>query len=244
GRDELPLAPDEYTGFTMTLLRLHAFRPEQPAALGGPGVQTGPAGRAREVVVGQGAGQGSFAGKPAPTGRVAAVAPVAPEAPPPAVSAPTPAPPAPPVGAGSPADAAPPAASATPPVGAGLSANAAPTSASVPSSVGAGLPANTAPTRAPSPPDARPAAPSRAPAQAAALDHDVPPWEDLPAEAYADDDGRPARSERMPAPEPEASSRPATESWARAPLVAPVPAEESAASASTGASGDASVLLA
>ncbi|MDO9596615.1 MAG: DNA polymerase III subunit gamma/tau [Azoarcus sp.] len=34
GRDELALAPDEYTGFTMTLLRLHAFRPEQPAALG------------------------------------------------------------------------------------------------------------------------------------------------------------------------------------------------------------------
>ncbi|MGD9870803.1 MAG: DNA polymerase III subunit gamma/tau, partial [Thauera sp.] len=55
GRDELPLAPDEYTGFTMTLLRLHAFRPEQPAALGGPGVQPGPAGRAREVGGGQGA---------------------------------------------------------------------------------------------------------------------------------------------------------------------------------------------
>jgi DNA polymerase-3 subunit gamma/tau len=40
GRDELPLAPDEYAGFTMTLLRLHAFRPEQaspldPAATGG-----------------------------------------------------------------------------------------------------------------------------------------------------------------------------------------------------------------
>ncbi|CAL93574.1 DNA polymerase III subunit gamma/tau [Azoarcus olearius] len=34
GREELPLAPDEYTGFTMTLLRLHAFRPEQPPALG------------------------------------------------------------------------------------------------------------------------------------------------------------------------------------------------------------------
>ena len=34
GRDELPLAPDDYTGFTMTLLRLHAFRPEQPPALG------------------------------------------------------------------------------------------------------------------------------------------------------------------------------------------------------------------
>ena len=32
GRDELPLAPDEYTGFTMSLLRLLAFRPEQPPA--------------------------------------------------------------------------------------------------------------------------------------------------------------------------------------------------------------------
>ena len=30
GRNELPLAPDEYAGFLMTLLRLHAFRPESP----------------------------------------------------------------------------------------------------------------------------------------------------------------------------------------------------------------------
>jgi DNA polymerase-3 subunit gamma/tau len=29
GRDELPLAPDEYAGFVMTLLRLHAFQPER-----------------------------------------------------------------------------------------------------------------------------------------------------------------------------------------------------------------------
>lgn len=28
GRDEMPLAPDEYSGFVMTLLRLHTFRPE------------------------------------------------------------------------------------------------------------------------------------------------------------------------------------------------------------------------
>jgi DNA polymerase-3 subunit gamma/tau len=35
GRDELPLAPDETTGFSMTLLRLFAFRPELPAGLGG-----------------------------------------------------------------------------------------------------------------------------------------------------------------------------------------------------------------
>jgi DNA polymerase-3 subunit gamma/tau len=47
GRDELPLAPDDYAGFTMTLLRLHAFRPEQPAALGGPGAGGSGGGLAR-----------------------------------------------------------------------------------------------------------------------------------------------------------------------------------------------------
>jgi DNA polymerase-3 subunit gamma/tau len=39
GRDELVLAPDEYAGFVMTLLRLHAFRPERNvsnAALAAP----------------------------------------------------------------------------------------------------------------------------------------------------------------------------------------------------------------
>lgn len=35
GRDELPLAPDEYAGFTMTLLRLLAFRPEEGVSPGG-----------------------------------------------------------------------------------------------------------------------------------------------------------------------------------------------------------------
>jgi DNA polymerase-3 subunit gamma/tau len=33
GRADLPLAPDEYTGFTMCLLRLHAFRPMTPPVL-------------------------------------------------------------------------------------------------------------------------------------------------------------------------------------------------------------------
>ncbi|MBN8475264.1 DNA polymerase III subunit gamma/tau [Sulfuritalea sp.] len=33
GRDELGLAPDEYAGFAMSLLRLHAFRPERAAAV-------------------------------------------------------------------------------------------------------------------------------------------------------------------------------------------------------------------
>jgi DNA polymerase-3 subunit gamma/tau len=32
GRDELALAPDEYSGFVMTLLRLYAFRPERSGA--------------------------------------------------------------------------------------------------------------------------------------------------------------------------------------------------------------------
>jgi DNA polymerase-3 subunit gamma/tau len=34
GRADLPLAPDEYAGFTMCLLRLHAFRPMMPPPLG------------------------------------------------------------------------------------------------------------------------------------------------------------------------------------------------------------------
>lgn len=34
GRADLPLAPDEYAGFTMTLLRLSAFKPVNPPALG------------------------------------------------------------------------------------------------------------------------------------------------------------------------------------------------------------------
>jgi len=50
GRDELPLAPDEYAGFTMTLLRLHAFRPDSGGAMpasGGGGVRPAVAAAAR-----------------------------------------------------------------------------------------------------------------------------------------------------------------------------------------------------
>ena len=48
GRDELSLAPDDYAGFVMTLLRLHAFRPERTgmnsaAAKAMPKVQAVPA---------------------------------------------------------------------------------------------------------------------------------------------------------------------------------------------------------
>jgi DNA polymerase-3 subunit gamma/tau len=64
GRAELPLAPDEHAGFSMTLLRLFAFRPETPVALGaavsaaksvtaparGPAFETGGAGRSATSV--------------------------------------------------------------------------------------------------------------------------------------------------------------------------------------------------
>ena len=46
GRDELALAPDEYAGFAMTLMRLHAFRPERagvPAAATRPPAVSAPA---------------------------------------------------------------------------------------------------------------------------------------------------------------------------------------------------------
>lgn len=51
GRSELTMAPDEATGFTMTLLRLAAFRPEQPPPLDGPlpGVGDGGSGRVRPL---------------------------------------------------------------------------------------------------------------------------------------------------------------------------------------------------
>ncbi len=49
GRDELPLAPDETTGFSMTLLRLFAFRPDQPAGLGAVVAGGGGQGQARPV---------------------------------------------------------------------------------------------------------------------------------------------------------------------------------------------------
>ena len=51
-RDELSLAPDEYAGFVMALLRLHAFRPERAAALAAPasrGSAPGQGPRARAV---------------------------------------------------------------------------------------------------------------------------------------------------------------------------------------------------
>lgn len=60
GRDDLPLAPDPYAGFTMTLLRLHAFRPEAAGSAG-----SAPTG-----------GRGNAPGRPAPQSVAAVAAPV------------------------------------------------------------------------------------------------------------------------------------------------------------------------
>ncbi|MFT3736370.1 MAG: DNA polymerase III subunit gamma/tau [Rhodocyclaceae bacterium] len=49
GREELSIAPDELTGFSMTLLRLHAFRPETGAAAGGATSSSAGGGQARAM---------------------------------------------------------------------------------------------------------------------------------------------------------------------------------------------------
>ncbi|HZV54751.1 MAG TPA: DNA polymerase III subunit gamma/tau [Rhodocyclaceae bacterium] len=51
GRDDLALAPDEYAGFTMTLLRLHAFRPDTAAPLSAGVVRAPAAAPARSAPV-------------------------------------------------------------------------------------------------------------------------------------------------------------------------------------------------
>ena len=96
GRDELALAPDEYTGFSMTLLRLQAFRPDQPAALGGGGAAPAGGGRARQVAApaAPAASAAPAAARPAPARAAVPLvepAPAAVVAPAP-VAAPTPAP--------------------------------------------------------------------------------------------------------------------------------------------------------
>jgi DNA polymerase-3 subunit gamma/tau len=86
GRDELPLAPDEFAGFTMTLLRLHAFRPEGPAALrsAAPAGGNPAAGRSRPLPATPGPAMSRpAASSPAPVrpGAAVAAAPVRPARP-------------------------------------------------------------------------------------------------------------------------------------------------------------------
>ncbi len=71
GRDELALAPDEYTGFTMSLLRLHAFRPDASGSVAAPG-------RPAVAGVASAPAPAVHAAPVSPTTQAAAVAPVRP----------------------------------------------------------------------------------------------------------------------------------------------------------------------
>ena len=97
GRNEIGLAPDEYAGFTMTLLRMLAFRPgqggaEAPAVSAAPAAAAAPGARAAAAAAAAAprpAGPGAAAAAPAAP---AAARPAAPPAAPPAAASPAAAP--------------------------------------------------------------------------------------------------------------------------------------------------------
>ncbi|WP_426075027.1 DNA polymerase III subunit gamma/tau [Janthinobacterium sp. DSP2-3-3] len=189
GRNELGLAPDEYAGFTMTLLRMLAFRPGIGGADGVPAASPNSASMSRPAAVAAArAAAGSppaaraatnsvashaavTAGTAAPAAVVAATAAsmARSEAPPPRAAVPTPAPV--PVSAPAPAPAAPPPAAA--PAAAAPAASGAPIS-SARAAINAALEAARAaskgrPGSAPSAPSSAPKSAAPAPAPAAAV---------------------------------------------------------------------------
>ena len=220
GRDELALAPDDYTGFTMTLLRLHAFRPEQPPALGSAGLADhGGGGRATRLPAGAASSAG--AAENAPSRRDPA-APAAQREPAPVRPAPV---------APQPVRAAPPSAVAD----------------------AVKIPEPVVPAVAAAPPAGPVAAPAR----------DIPPWEDLPPEAFAasaQDTGTqgppPWHEDDMPAaPAAQLATvapSPAAASTVTAEAETPVPSREDAAVSTAGteagrdasAYGDVAALMA
>ncbi|TAH52648.1 MAG: DNA polymerase III subunit gamma/tau [Betaproteobacteria bacterium] len=197
GRDELPLAPDDYTGFTMALLRLHAFRPELPPALGSPGAAD------------QGGG-GRAASLPAAAPRVTSAAP--------ASAAPT-----------APATGTMPAATAAvtgergAPSGPVMTLPAPAPAVAVPQAV-----APASPSSALAPPEAAARA-MPATASARTPGHDVPPWEDLPPEAFAGQAPQAGAGEPPPWPDDEVRSARTTP---EAPLSRYAPAAPAAVAAS------------
>ena len=236
GRNELGLAPDEYAGFTMTLLRMLAFRPGIGGADGVPAAPASvPGNRPAAVAAARAAAGASAPAARAATNSVASHAAVTPpavvaaaaasmarsEAPPPRVAAPAPA--AAPVSAPAPAPAAPPPAAA--PAAAAPAASGAPIS-SARAAINAALEAARAaskgrPGSAPSAPSSAPkpaAAPAPAaepvtaaavaPAVAAAPVQAAPPPPPAAAKTPAPwDDAPPAAVTNTPAPEPVEQTR-------------------------------------
>ncbi|PHV30236.1 DNA polymerase III subunit gamma/tau [Janthinobacterium rivuli] len=188
GRNELGLAPDEYAGFTMTLLRMLAFRPGIGGADGVPAAAptSVPGNRPAAVAAARAAAGASAPAARAATNSVASHAAVTPpavvaaaaasmarsEAPPPRAAAPAPAPVAAPAPAPVPPPAAAPAAAAPATSGAPISSARAAINAALEAARAAskGRPgsAPSAPSSAPKPaapaPAAEPAAVAPAPA--------------------------------------------------------------------------------
>ncbi|MGK5043316.1 DNA polymerase III subunit gamma/tau [Janthinobacterium sp. GB1R12] len=231
GRNELGLAPDEYAGFTMTLLRMLAFRPGIGGAEGVPAAApaSAPGNRPAAVAAARAAAGASAPAARAATNSVASHAAVTPpavvaaaaasmarsEAPPPRAAAPAPAPapaaaPAPaPV---APLPVAPPAAAAPAASGAPISSARAAINAALEAARAAskGRPgsAPSAPTSAPKPAAPAPAAAVVAPAPAAPVQVAPPP----PAAAQAPapwDDAPPVAVMEAPAVAPVQQARPA-----------------------------------
>lgn len=191
GRDELALAPDETTGFSMTLLRLFAFRPEQPAGLGGVLAAGGGQGQARSLPTGTPAAPSAPAAvRPQPAANPVQPAPATVEPAPRAAAAPVAPVPAAQQMAPEPPPSEPAAVAA--PVAAAVSAPPEPVAAPV-----------AAPAEA---------APSPAPAARSEPGHgsSVPPWEDLPPEADAYYDAPPARTMAPPPAPPGEEVQPAS----------------------------------
>ncbi|MGK5059042.1 DNA polymerase III subunit gamma/tau [Janthinobacterium sp. LB2P49] len=207
GRNELGLAPDEYAGFTMTLLRMLAFRPGIGGADGVPAAAPAAAtgNRPAAVAAARAAAGASVPAARAATNSVASHAAVTPpavvaaaaasmarsEAPPPRAptpaAAPAPAPAAAPAAAPAPA-AAVPAASGAPISSARAAINAALEAARAASKGRPGS-APSAPSSAPKPAAPAPAPVAAAPAPAAAVQAAPPPpaaekapapWDDAP----------------------------------------------------------------
>jgi DNA polymerase III subunit gamma/tau len=211
GRNELGLAPDEYAGFTMTLLRMLAFRPGIGGADGVPAAAPASApGNRSGFVAAARAAAGSAPAARAATNSVASHAAVTPpavvdaaaasmarsEAPPPRAAIPAPAP----VSAPAPAPAAPPPAA---PAAAAPAASGAPVS-SARAAINAALEAARAASKGR--PGSAPSAPSSAPKPAA------------PAPAAAVATPAPTAPVQAAPPPPAAAKAPAP--WDDAPPVA------------------------
>ncbi|WER47107.1 DNA polymerase III subunit gamma/tau [Cupriavidus sp. WKF15] len=249
GRSELALAPDEYAGFTMTLLRMLAFRPSsspEPLPATAPGQGGGATPRVRTAAAAPVAAPIATA---EPVARpVVTAAPAAPVAQPPAIAAPA----RPEAGGDAPMSPARAALAAARQASAARGgAGRAPAAAPMPTPTGGAARQSAQPLRAPTPtavsrpapaPAARAVQPAAAPARKPAPEpesvppweasggSDIPPWEDLPPDlpAFGPYDSEPASlPPKMAAParasKPEAPAPEAPRARPVAAAVAPRP---------------------